>query len=101
MNHLIIDNFTILCAFYKYHDNVRIFNVYKSALDEILKCDYEIKQCNIPLHVTKFDGLNTRNKIKYILQFGKDLDEVTSIRQNVMFSKIWYDYSCSEHVNNG
>lgn len=92
MNQLIIDNFIILCAYYKFISRFDLQNIHEHSLERLKSFQKPIYSSNIPLTVSNFDGINTRNKVLKIIQSKKDLDEVAFIKKHELFEKIMNTY---------
>lgn len=95
-NRIIIHNFLVLCTKYFFEGREDLQMVHEKALVKLLLYNQEIKPCDPVLHVTKFDGINTRNKVIKLLQFNTDLDEV------VVYKNKNFDYceKMNDYVNN-
>lgn len=85
-NVLVLHNFLILCTIHFFQNKIDTLHVYEEALQKLLLHENKITPSNPVLSITKFDGINTRNKVLKILQSYQDLDEVSNFkRKNINY----------------
>lgn len=80
-NILVLHNFLILCTIYFFQNKIDVLHIHEEAFKQLLLQKNKITPSNPVLTVTKFDGINTRNKVLKILQNHKDLDEVSHFKK--------------------
>jgi hypothetical protein len=80
-NYLIMHNFLVLCAKHHLEKKYDLLDIHETAIKQLLEHEGQIYPSNPVLHITKFDGVNTRNKVLILLQSNKDLDEVSAFKK--------------------
>ena len=93
-NILVLHNFLILCTMYFFQNKVDVLHIHEEAFKQLLLHKNKITPSNPVLTITKFDGINTRNKVLKILQSYRDLDEVSNFKkQNINYKDKIIEYS--------
>lgn len=80
-NYLILHNFLLLCTKYHLEKKLDLLEIHETATKQLLDHEAHIFSSNPVLHITKFDGVNTRNKVLKLLQSNTDLDEVSEFKK--------------------
>ena len=80
-NILVLHNFLILCTIYFFQNKIDVLNIHEEAFKQLLLHKNKITPSNPVLTITKFDGINTRNKVLKIMQNHQDLDEVACFKK--------------------
>lgn len=80
-NYLILHNFLVLCSKYHLENKTDLLDIHETAIKKLLEHEGQIYPSNPILHITKFDGVNTRNKVLKLLQSNADLDEVSAFKK--------------------
>lgn len=80
-NILVLHNFLILCTIYFFQNKIDVLNIHEEAFKQLLLHKNKITPSNPVLTITKFDGINTRNKVLKIMQNHQDLDEVSNFKK--------------------
>lgn len=88
LNKLIIHNFEVLTAYYKYIGRNDLEQIHRDALERLQAHDGLITPAHPVLSVTVFDGVNTRNKVLSILQSKADLEEVAKIKTCSIYTEL-------------
>tara|TARA_Y100000389_G_C17048461_1_gene311554 strand:+ start:78 stop:545 length:468 start_codon:yes stop_codon:yes gene_type:complete len=83
-NKRILVNFVILCAKQYIDRRQDLLEVYEYSLAKLLSATHKLSPSRPLLHVTKFDGINTRALVLKILQSNTDLDEVHRIKSTTL-----------------
>lgn len=92
-NILVLHNFLILCTIYFFQNKIDVLHIHEEAFKQLLLYKNKITSSHPVLSITKFDGINTRNKVLKILQSSRDLDEVSNFKkQNFNYKDKIIDY---------
>lgn len=80
-NILVLHNFLILCTIFFFQNKIDVLHIHEEAFKQLLLHENKITSSHPVLSITKFDGINTRNKVLKILQSSRDLDEVSNFKK--------------------
>jgi hypothetical protein len=88
LTKLVLHNFEVLIAYYKYIGRNDLEQIHRDALEKLRAHNGAITPAHPVLSVSVFDGVNTRNKVLTILQSKADLEEVAKIKASSIYTEL-------------